>query len=91
MFPGNLTDDGLPKPNVFESARNIILESYMDGILPVHGTVILKTAYCRTGKLMPIRFFMVETKNEIIISHATGTQLGLLKVLCHNRTNSIDI
>ena len=60
-------------------------ESYTDGILPVHRTVILKVAYYRTGKLMAIRFFVVDTKNKVIIPHEAGTQILLLKELCHHR------
>ena len=50
----------------------IILESVTDGTLPVHGTVILKVAHYRTGKLMAIQFFMIYTKYEIMISHAAA-------------------
>ena len=53
--------------------------------LPTIWTIILKVAYYKNGKLMPIRFFTVDTKNEIVIYHLTSTQLGLQKVLCHNR------
>ena len=45
MFPNNLTTDGLLKPDAFQSASHIILDSFTDGILPVHGTVILKVAH----------------------------------------------
>ena len=34
---------------------------------------------------MPIRFFVVDANNVIIIFHITSTHLGLLKVLYHNR------
>ena len=73
------------KPNTLQSARHIILESWTDCILPVHGTCILQETHYTTGKLMPIRFSIVDTKNEVIISHVSSTQPGLLKVLFHNR------
>ena len=57
--------------NAIKSARHGILESYTFGILPVYGTVILKVAHYWTYKIMPIRFFMVDTKNEGIIPHTT--------------------
>ena len=50
--------------------------------IPTHGTVILTEAHY---KLMPIRFFLVATKNDIIISDVASTERGLHKVLCHNR------
>ena len=34
---------------------------------------------------MPIRFFVVDTKNEVIILHVASTQLRSLNILCHNR------
>ena len=85
IFPNSFTTNGLAKPSVLQSENHFILESYRDGILLVHGTVILKVAHYKTGKLMPIRFFVVDTKKETIISHVASTQLGFLKVLCHNR------
>ena len=39
----------------------------------------------KTGKLKPIRFFIIDTKNEIT-AHVASTQLGLLKMLCHTST-----
>ena len=54
----------------------------MNGILPVYGIIILQIANYRTGKLMPITYFMVDSKNEVIILHVASTQLQL--VLCLN-------
>ena len=68
MFPNNLTADRLPKPDALLSDTHIILESYTYGILPVFGTIILKVEHFRTGKHMLITLFVVDTKNEIIIS-----------------------
>ena len=34
---------------------------------------------------MLTRLCIVDTKNEVIILHVASNQLGLLKVLCHNR------
>ena len=80
-YPGILTNDGLPKPNAPQLAKHI-LESYAQGILPVQGAVIPKVAHFKTGKLMPISFLIVNTKNKFIW-HSASTQLELLKVLCH--------
>ena len=81
MLPGNLTSGGLLKTNAQHSARHIILESYIDDILPVHNTVVLKIAHYMTGRLMPIKIFRVDTKYEVIISHTTSIQLGLLNIV----------
>ena len=85
MFPNNLTTDGLLKPIIIQSVNHIILVSYTNGILPVHGTVILKITHHKTGKFMLIRLFVMDIKNEIVISHGASTQLRLLKMLGHNR------
>ena len=86
VFAYNLTKDFLPKPNTLQSASHVILKSYTDGILPIHGTFIIKVAQYWTRKLMPIRFFIVDIRNEVIISHEASTQWGIINTLCHNRT-----
>ena len=40
MFPGNPTDDSLPKTNALQSTKHIVLESYTDGIVLVHRAVM---------------------------------------------------
>ena len=82
IFCNNLTIDGLPKSDTLQSDSHVILESYTDGILPVHRTVILEVAHYKTGKLMPIRFFIEDTE-KVTVSHVASTQLGLLMVLSH--------
>ena len=74
VFPNNFTTHGLPKPDALQAASHIILESYTDGILPAHGEVILNIVDYKTGMLMPIRFFIVDIKNEVIISSMVSTQ-----------------
>ena len=44
MFSSNLTSDGLPTPDAFQSVTHIRLDSWIDGIFPVFITVILKVA-----------------------------------------------
>ena len=67
-----------------------VSKTYLLYIQPVHDTVILKGAHYRTGKLMQIRFFVVDTKNKVIISHTACTQLGLLKYYATIRQPSTD-
>ena len=67
MFPNNLTTNCLPKPDSLQSVCHIILNSYTDGILPVHPL------------FMQIRFFIVDNKNEVIKSHMASTQFNSSK------------
>ena len=73
-FPASSTTDSLPKTNVLQPAKPIILEPYTDGILPVHGTIIIHIAHYKTSKIMPIRFFMVYSKHKVMISHIASQQ-----------------
>ena len=67
MFPNSLTNDGLKK--LMTLGKHIILESYIDSILPIHDIVIHKVASYETGKLISVRFFIA----DIIILHVTRT------------------
>ena len=67
-------------------SKYTILESYTHYILSIHSTVIIKVTHYKTHKLIPTMFFTVGTKNEVIISHAANTQVGLLQVICNSRT-----
>ena len=55
-----------------------------------HGWIILPTRDIRDNKFHPVRYYMV-TREEarILISHATATWLGLVKVLCPNKAPRI--
>ena len=46
-------------------------------------TVILNMAHYRAGGRMPMRFFIVHTKNEIITYHLASTHLELVCVMTH--------
>ena len=66
-------------------------EAYNGGILHSHGWIILPTWDIRdSNKFHPVRYYVV-TKEEarILISHATATWLGLVKVLCPNKVPKI--
>ena len=61
------------------------------GILHSHGWIILPTRDIRdTKKFHPVRYYVV-TREEarILISYATATWLGLVKVLCPNKAPRI--
>ena len=55
-----------------------------------HGWIILPTRDIRDNKFHPVRYYVV-TREEarILISHATATWLGLMKVLCPNKAPRI--
>ena len=65
-------------------------EAYDGGIMTSHGWIILPTRDIRDNKFHPVRYYVV-TREEarILISHATVTWLGLVKVLCPNKAPRI--
>ena len=70
--------------NALWSAIDTAQESYTCDILPVQRTVIIQVPHYRTGKVMPVHFFIVDMKNKLIFSHMDSTHPGPLKVLCQN-------
>ena len=79
-----------PKENALEPTL-AQFEAYDGGILTSHGWIILPTWDIRdTKKFHPVRYYVV-TREEarILISHATATWLGLVKVLCPNKVPRI--
>ena len=78
--------DGSPKENALEPTL-AQFEAYDSGIMTSHGWIILPTREIRhSNKFHPVRYYVV-TREEarILISHATATWLGLVKVLCPNK------
>ena len=78
MFLENINNNGLPKPCGLASANFVVLESSTDGVLLVHGTVLIKVAHYKSQKFMPFCFFIVVTLNKIIITQVSITQLESL-------------
>ena len=90
LFPQLCNKDGNPKENALEPTL-AQFEAYDGGILTSHGWIILPTRDIRdTKKFHPVRYYVV-TREEarILISHATATWLGLVKVLCPNKAPRI--
>ena len=90
LFPQLCSKDGTPKKNALEPTL-AQFEAYDGGILTCHRWIILPTRDIRdTKKFHPVRYYVV-TREEarILISHATATWLGLLKVLCPNKAPRI--
>ena len=89
LFPQLCSKDGSPKENTLEPTL-AQFEAYDGGIMTSHGWIILPTRDIRDNKFHPVRYYMV-TREEarILISHATATWLGLVKVLCPNKAPRI--
>ena len=90
LFPQLCRKDGTPKENALEPTL-AQFEAYDGGIMTSHGWIILPTWDIRdSNKFHPVRYYVV-TREEarILISHATATWLGLVKVLCPNKAPRI--
>ena len=89
LFPQLCSKDGSPKENALEPTL-AQFEAYDGGIMTSHGWIILPTRDIRDNKFHPVRYYML-TREEarILISHATATWLGLVKVLCPNKVPRI--
>ena len=90
LFPQLCSKDGNPKENALEPTL-AQSEAYDGGIMTSYGWIILPTRDIRdSNKFHPVRYYVV-TREEarILISHATATWLGLMKVLCPNKAPRI--
>ena len=90
LFPQLCRKDGTPKENALEPTL-AQFEAYDGGIMTSYGWIILPTRDIRGNKFHPVRYYVV-TREEarILISHATATWLGLVKVLCPNKVPRIE-
>ena len=88
-FPQLCSKDGSPKENALEPTL-AQFEAYDGGIMTSHGWIILPTRDIRDNKFHPVRYYVVTWEEaRILISHATATWLGLVKVLCPNKAPRI--
>ena len=89
LFPQLCSKDGSPKENALEPTL-AQFDAYDGGIMTSHRWIILPTQDIRDNKFHPVRYYVV-TREEarILISHATATWLGLVKVLCPNKVPRI--
>ena len=89
LFPELCSKDGSPKENALEPTL-AQFEAYDGGIMTSHGWIILPTRDIRDNKFHPVRYYVViREEARILISHATATWLGLVKVLCPNKAPKI--
>ena len=89
LFPQLCREDGNPKENALEPTL-AQFEAYDGGILQAYRWIILPTWNIREKKFHPVRYYVVDREEaRILISHATATWLGLMKVLCPNNMPKI--
>ena len=89
LFPQLCSKDGSPKENALEPTL-AQFKAYDGGIMTSHGWIILPTRDIRDNKFHPVRYYVVTREGaRILISHATATWLGLMKVLCPNKAPKI--
>ena len=89
LFPQLYSEDGNMREKALESTL-AQFEAYDGGILQAHRWIILPTSNIRNKKLHPVRYYVVDREEaRILISHATVTWLGLMKVLCPNKAPKI--
>ncbi|MCG8623606.1 MAG: hypothetical protein MJE68_16640, partial [Proteobacteria bacterium] len=89
LFPTLVNTDGRPKDSALQPTL-AQFEAYDGGILQAHGWIIVPTQNISDKKFHPVRYYVVEREEaRILISHATVTWLGLVKVLCNNKAPKI--
>ena len=82
LFPQLCKTDGLPKETALEPTL-AQFEAYDGGIMQAHRWTIMPTQNISTKKFHSVRYYVVEREDaRILISHATASWLGLVKVLC---------
>ena len=92
MFPHTLDGDGYPREG-FLRGSSTILECYNDGKLVNHGSITLKLKNYTNNSFQDHQFFVVETPTckEIIVGHPASVRLGLIKVMCTNIANPLQL
>ena len=85
LFP-HLCRDGLPKEGLLDNTQNEF-QSYNGGDMTCYRHFLIDVKDKVTKKYHPIRFYVMNTDvPRILISHAASYWLGLVKVLCDNKT-----
>ena len=88
LFP-HLCRDGLPKEGLLDNTQNEF-QSYNGGDMTCYGHLLIDVKDKVTKKYHPIRFYVMNTDvPRILISHAASYWLGLVRVLCDNKTPRI--
>ena len=88
LFP-HLCRDGLPKEGLLDNTQNEF-QSYNGGDMMCYGHFLIDVRDKVTKKYHPIRFYVMNTDvPRILISHVASYWLGLVKVLCDNKSPRI--
>ena len=92
LFPQLCSEDGNLRENALEPTLTQF-RAYDGGILQTYRRIMLPTQDInRDKKFHPVRYYVVDREEaRILISHATATWLGLVKVLCKNKAPKIKI
>ena len=89
LFPQLYIEDGNLRDKALEPTL-AQFKAYDGGILKAHGWVMQLTHDINRDKFHPVRYYVVNREEaRILISHATATWLGLLKLLCKNKAPKI--
>ena len=79
----------MPKEGLLDNTQNEF-QSYNGGDMTCYGHLLIDVKDRVTKKYHPIRFYVMNTDvPRILISHAAAYWLGLVKVLCVNKTPRI--
>ena len=88
LFP-HLCRDGLPKEGLLDNTQNEF-QSYNGGDMTCYVHLLIDVKDKVTKKYHPFRFYVMNTDvPRILISHAASYWLGLVRVLCDNKTPRI--
>ena len=85
LFPQLCRSDGLPKETTLTPTL-AQFEAYNSGVMRAHVWIVVSSQSISDYKFHPVRYYVVDREEaRILISHATATWLGLVKVLCTNK------
>ena len=82
LLPSQCDRYGVPQ-NLTQPEYN--LQSYSNVRLKQHGTIIIPVKHLTTGRMMDIKWHVVDTPNQAICGHAAATRLGLVSFRCVNK------
>ena len=89
IFPYLCDSTGQPKENVLEKAESSF-ESYSGDNVTVIGQTKIYTKNIQTGKFLVTRIYIIaREQGPILLSNAASRWLGLISVLCENKTRPV--
>ena len=89
IFPYLCDSTGQPKENVLDKAESSF-ESYSGDNVTVIGQTKIYTKNIQTGKFLVTRIYVIaRERGPILLSNAASQWLGLITVLCKNKTKPV--